>query len=67
MRMRLDPATYGGAYLLGLRGLVVIAHGNSSATAIASAVRYAAHGVTGGVVDRVAERLAARVQETAAS
>src|SRR4029077_11290142 len=34
LRKRLDPDTYGGAYLLGLRGLVVIAHGNSSATAI---------------------------------
>src|SRR5580765_3546079 len=28
LRKRLDPDTYGGAYLLGLRGLVVIAHGN---------------------------------------
>ena len=27
LRKRLDPDTYGGAYLLGLRGLVVIAHG----------------------------------------
>ena len=60
------PDTYGGAYLLGLRGLVVIAHGNSSATAIANAVRYAARGVTGGVVEQVAERLAARVREGAA-
>ena len=30
LRERLDPDTYGGAYLLGLRGLAVIAHGNSS-------------------------------------
>ena len=30
LRSRLDPDTYGGAYLLGLKGLVVIAHGNSS-------------------------------------
>jgi glycerol-3-phosphate acyltransferase PlsX len=67
LRARLDPDTYGGAYLLGLRGLVVIAHGNSSATAIANAVRYAARGVNGGVVDRVAERLATRVREGAAS
>ena len=66
LRTRLDPDTYGGAYLLGLRGLVVIAHGNSSAAAIASAIRYAARGVAGGVVDRLAERLAARVHETAA-
>ena len=66
LRTRLDPDTYGGAYLLGLRGLVVIAHGNSSAAAIASAIRYAARGVAGGVVDRLSERLAARVHETAA-
>src|SRR4029077_1741553 len=32
LRHRLDPETFGGAYLLGLRGLVVIAHGNSSRT-----------------------------------
>jgi glycerol-3-phosphate acyltransferase PlsX len=60
LRARLDPDTYGGAYLLGLRGLVVIAHGNSSRTAIANAIRYAAVGVEGKVVERVAERLAAR-------
>ena len=29
LRDRLDPDTYGGAYLLGLRGLAVIAHGDS--------------------------------------
>jgi glycerol-3-phosphate acyltransferase PlsX len=66
MRTRLDPDTYGGAYLLGLRGLVVIAHGNSSRTAIANAIRYAARGVVGGVVEQVAARLETRVGETAA-
>ena len=30
MRTRTDPEIYGGAYLLGVRGLSVIAHGNSS-------------------------------------
>jgi phosphate acyltransferase len=66
LRTRLDPDTYGGAYLLGLRGLVVIAHGNSSATAIANAIRYGARGVVAGVVERVADRLAAGVGEAAA-
>jgi phosphate acyltransferase len=61
LRERLDPETYGGAYLLGLRGLVVIAHGNSSRTAIANAITLAARGVRGRVVDRVAERLGERV------
>jgi glycerol-3-phosphate acyltransferase PlsX len=57
LRRRLDPDTYGGAYLLGLRGLVVIAHGNSSATAIANAIRLAARGVDHDVVGRLAARL----------
>jgi glycerol-3-phosphate acyltransferase PlsX len=57
LRKRLDPDTYGGAYLLGLRGLVVIAHGNSSATAIANAIRLAARGVDHDVVGRLATRL----------
>ena len=57
LRKRLDPDTYGGAYLLGLRGLVVIAHGNSSSTAIANAIRLAARGVDHDVVGRLATRL----------
>ncbi len=57
LRARLDPDTYGGAYLLGLRGLVVIAHGNSSRTAIANAIRLAARGVQHRLVDRLAERM----------
>jgi glycerol-3-phosphate acyltransferase PlsX len=55
---RLDPDTYGGAYLLGLRGLAVGAHGNSSRTAVANAIRLAARGAEGRVVERVATRLA---------
>src|SRR5438093_6454612 len=57
LRDRLDPDTYGGAYLLGLRGLAVIAHGNSSRRAIANAIRLAARGVDHRVVERLAERL----------
>jgi phosphate acyltransferase len=57
LRERLDPDTYGGAYLLGLRGLAVVAHGNSSSRAICNAVRLAARGVEHGVVGRLAERM----------
>ncbi len=57
LRARLDPDTYGGAYLLGLKGLVVIAHGNSSPTAIANAIRLAARGVEHDVVGRLGARL----------
>ncbi|MGH3059160.1 MAG: phosphate acyltransferase PlsX, partial [Gaiellaceae bacterium] len=60
LRTRLDPDTYGGAYLLGLRGLAVIAHGNSSRRAIANAIRLAARGVDHDVVGRLAARLPER-------
>jgi glycerol-3-phosphate acyltransferase PlsX len=57
LRERLDPDTYGGAYLLGLRGLAVIAHGSSGRTAIANAIRLAARGVEHDVVGRLQERV----------
>ena len=56
-RDRTDPDTYGGAYLLGVRGVSVIAHGNSGRTAIANAIRYAARGAAAGVVDRMSAAL----------
>ena len=62
LRKRLHPDTYGGAYLLGLRDLVVIAHGNSSATAIANAIRLAARGVDHDLVGRLAARLPQRAE-----
>jgi glycerol-3-phosphate acyltransferase PlsX len=60
LRHRLDPDNYGGAYLLGLRGLVVIAHGNSSQTAIANAIRLAARGVGHDVTGKLAANLRAK-------
>jgi glycerol-3-phosphate acyltransferase PlsX len=67
LRERLDPDTYGGAYLLGLRGLAVIAHGDSSPRAIANAIRLAARGVEHDVVGRLQERLEQSVLESARS
>jgi phosphate acyltransferase len=58
LRHRLDPDTYGGAYLLGLKGLAVVAHGNSSRTAVANAIRLAARGVEHDVTGRLGARLA---------
>jgi glycerol-3-phosphate acyltransferase PlsX len=66
LRDRLDPDTYGGAYLLGLRGLAVIAHGNASHRAIANAVRLAARGVEHDVVGRLESRLPARTPRASA-
>ncbi|HET6944557.1 MAG TPA: phosphate acyltransferase PlsX [Gaiellaceae bacterium] len=62
LRHRLDPDTYGGAYLLGLKGLAVIAHGNSSRTAIANAIRLAARGAEHDVVGRLAAKLARQTE-----
>jgi glycerol-3-phosphate acyltransferase PlsX len=67
LRNRLDPDTYGGAYLLGLRGLAVIAHGNSSRRAITNAVLLAARGVDRDVVGRLAQRLGDTVLESGPS
>jgi phosphate acyltransferase len=67
LRNRLDPETYGGAYLLGLRGLAVAAHGNSSRQAIANAIRLAARGVEHDVVGRLAQRVPERVLASARS
>jgi glycerol-3-phosphate acyltransferase PlsX len=57
LRRRLDPDAYGGAYLLGLRGLAVIAHGNSSRRAITNAIRLAARGVENDVVGKLTQNL----------
>jgi glycerol-3-phosphate acyltransferase PlsX len=66
LRRRLDPDTYGGGYLLGLKGLAVVAHGNSSHRAIVSAIELGARGVRAGVVAHMAERLASRVEVSGA-
>jgi glycerol-3-phosphate acyltransferase PlsX len=63
--VRLDPETYGGGYLLGLNGLVVIAHGSSSRVAIANAIRHAARGVEHRLVERLQERLGERRAQVA--
>ncbi|MEW6582062.1 MAG: phosphate acyltransferase PlsX [Actinomycetota bacterium] len=59
LRDRIDPDTYGGAYLLGVRGLAVIGHGNSGGRGIANAVKLAARGVREGFVEQLAAGIAA--------
>jgi glycerol-3-phosphate acyltransferase PlsX len=43
IRERLDPSEYGGAPLLGVNGVAIIAHGSSNARAIRNAIRAAAN------------------------
>jgi glycerol-3-phosphate acyltransferase PlsX len=49
----LDPEEYGGTYLLGIRGLVVICHGNSSRRAIGNALLFGAEALRKGVLSTV--------------
>jgi glycerol-3-phosphate acyltransferase PlsX len=58
LRQRLDYETYGGAQLLGVKGVVVIAHGSSSRVAIANALEMARDGAERDLPGRLATELA---------
>ncbi len=53
LRAGFDPEAYGGTYLLGVRGLVVICHGNATRKAIANALRFGADALRRGVLTGV--------------
>ncbi|MEB3188697.1 MAG: phosphate acyltransferase PlsX [bacterium] len=55
VKAELDPARHGGALLLGVRGVCVIAHGSSRAPAIASAIEVARRAVQEGILPRLEE------------
>ena len=61
----LDYSEHGGAPLLGVRGVSMIAHGKSSPHAIKNALKAAARAVTSGMNDLIGQRLGA-VTESAA-
>jgi glycerol-3-phosphate acyltransferase PlsX len=58
LRRTLDYEYTGGAHLLGVNGVVVIAHGSSGRVAIANALRQASDGVERGLVRKMTARLA---------
>jgi phosphate acyltransferase len=55
VRRRMDYTEYGGAHLLGVDGVTVIAHGRSNARAIFSAIRAARDAVQNGVMETMRE------------
>jgi glycerol-3-phosphate acyltransferase PlsX len=61
VRRRLDYAEYGGAPLLGLNGVCIVAHGRSNATAIKNAIRVAHQAVESDVVGTIARGIAESV------
>ncbi|HEY1356591.1 MAG TPA: phosphate acyltransferase PlsX [Solirubrobacterales bacterium] len=59
VRRRLHPDSTGGAILLGLRSIAVVAHGSAGPDGIANAARLAAHSVEVDAIGRTAELLEA--------
>jgi glycerol-3-phosphate acyltransferase PlsX len=55
MRREMDYRSYGGVPLLGVKGVVVIAHGRSDGLAISNAIRRAIETVEKGTVQKIAE------------
>jgi phosphate acyltransferase len=62
MRERLDPHEYGGAPLLGVAGVAVIAHGSSNGRAIRNALRAASDEALVGHVNSEIAEILARIQ-----
>jgi len=61
----LDYSEYGGAPLLGVRGVSIISHGKSSPRAIKNAVKAAAQAVVSRMNDQIGARLAAASENAA--
>jgi len=57
LRQKMDYAEYGGAPLLGVKGISLICHGSSKARAIRSAVRAAAESIENRLVERLESSL----------
>jgi glycerol-3-phosphate acyltransferase PlsX len=57
-RKRIDPRQYGGATLVGLRGIVVKSHGNADRIAFAKAIEVARREVDKAVLQRISARVA---------
>jgi glycerol-3-phosphate acyltransferase PlsX len=53
LKREMSAVQYGGAPLLGVRGVVIIAHGNSNAEAIKNAIRVAKEAVEHKIVEKI--------------
>jgi glycerol-3-phosphate acyltransferase PlsX len=65
IRSQLDYAEYGGAPLLGIKGVVIISHGKSSRRAIRNAILVAARSITANLNRHIEERFATGVEHAA--
>jgi len=56
-KKRLDYSEYGGAPLLGVKGVAIVGHGSSNANAIKNAIRVAAEFATSGLNDKIQDHI----------
>ena len=56
-KKRLDYSEYGGAPLLGVKGVAIVGHGSSNANAIKNAIRVAAEFATSGLNDKIQQQI----------
>jgi glycerol-3-phosphate acyltransferase PlsX len=56
-KKRLDYSEYGGAPLLGLKGVAIVSHGSSNGNAIKNAIRVAAEFARSGVNQKIEEKI----------
>jgi glycerol-3-phosphate acyltransferase PlsX len=61
----LDYSEHGGAPLLGVKGVSIIAHGKSSPRAIKNALKVAAQAVTSGMNEQIGQRLGVAAENAA--
>jgi glycerol-3-phosphate acyltransferase PlsX len=59
-KKRLDYSEYGGAPLLGVKGVCIVSHGSSNANAIKNALRVAAESATTNINRKIEEELSRR-------
>jgi glycerol-3-phosphate acyltransferase PlsX len=62
VKSRLDYSEYGGVPLLGVKGVVIVAHGRSNSKAIKNALRMAKQTVEGGMIEAIKEEIERRVE-----
>ena len=66
-KKRLDYSEYGGAPLLGIKGVCIVSHGASNANAMKNGLRVAAEFATSGVNPKIEQELAGQRQKTQAA
>jgi len=66
-KKRLDYSEYGGAPLLGLKGVAIVSHGSSNGVAIKNAIRVAAEFARSGLNEKIEDQIRASRERIAAT